>query len=206
MKRTKLVVWDCDNTLWDGTVFYKDKENVKIKPGTKEALKELNKRSIKNTICSKNYNKDVENFLKKFGIDKYFEKPEVGWGLKSDAIKKLAKEFGVSYDEVLFVDDDAFQRAEVKSQIPEIIIFEATDPLEVLGLESVLPINPTEEDMNRVQLLKEQRNREEAEQSHKGDFKEFLIGCGMVMNVRPIEEDDWERVTQLLNRTNELNA
>lgn len=206
MKRIKVVVWDGDNTLWDGTVFYKDKENIKIKPGTKEALKELDKRSIKSTICSKNYYEDVDNILKKFEIEKYFQHPQIGWGLKSDAIRKLAKEFQVSFDEMLFVDDDPFQRAEVKSQIPEINIFDASDPLDVLGLESVMPLNATEEDRKRVQLLKEQRDREQAEKSHKGDFKDFLMQCDMVMTVRPIEEEDWPRVTQLLNRTNELNA
>ena len=201
-----MVVWDGDNTLWDGTVFYKDKDNVKIKPGTKEALKELGKRGIKSTLCSKNYHEDVENILKKFEIEKYFEYPEVGWGLKSEAIKKLAKEFNVSYDEMLFVDDDPFQRAEVKSQIPDIHIFEAADPLDVLGLEEVMPLNATEEDKKRVRLLKEQRNREEAEKSHKGDFKDFLVQCGMEMTLRPVEEEDWPRICQLLNRTNELNA
>ena len=206
MKMIKVVVWDGDNTLWDGTVFYKDKENVRIKPGTKEALKELDKRGIKSTICSKNYYEDVESILKKFEIEKYFENPQVGWGLKSDAIKKLAAEFNVAHDEMLFVDDDPFQRAEVKSQIPEISIFEANDPIDVLSLEGVMPLNATDEDKKRVQLLKEQRNREEAEKGHKGDFKDFLKECGMVMTVRPVEEEDWARVCQLLNRTNELNA
>ncbi len=206
MKRIKLVVWDGDNTLWDGTVFYKDKENVRIKPGTKEALKELDKRGIKSTICSKNYYEDVDNILKKFEIEKYFQHPQIGWGLKSDAIRKIAGLFNAPFDEILFVDDDPFQRAEVKSQIPEINIFDATDPLDVLGLESVIPLNATEEDKKRVQLLKEQRSREQAEKSHEGDFKEFLMQCDMVMTVRPIEEGDWPRVTQLLNRTNELNA
>src|SRR3989338_1732396 len=120
MKRIKLVVWDADNTLWDGTVFYKDKENVAIKPGTKEALKELDKRGIKNTICSKNYYEDVAKILKKFEIEKYFEHSQVGWGLKSDAIKKLKDIFNANFDEMIFVDDDPFQRAEVKSQIPQI--------------------------------------------------------------------------------------
>src|SRR3989344_641319 len=114
MKKIKLVVWDADNTLWDGTVFYKDKENVKIKPGTKEALKELDKRGIKNTICSKNYYEDVDNILKKFEIGKYFEEPQIGWGLKSDAIRKIAGIFKAEFDEILFVDDDPFQIAEVK--------------------------------------------------------------------------------------------
>src|SRR3989338_2813591 len=124
MKRIKLVIWDADNTLWDGTVFYRDKENVKLKPGTKEALKELDKRGIKSTICSRNYLEDVATTLKKFEIEKYFDNSQIGWGLKSDAIKKLASIYNVDYGEMVFVDDDAFQRAEVMSQIPNINIFE----------------------------------------------------------------------------------
>ena len=49
MPKIKLVIWDADNTLWDGTVYYSDKEKVKLKPGTEAALKELTKRGIKNT-------------------------------------------------------------------------------------------------------------------------------------------------------------
>jgi len=206
MKRIKVVVWDADNTLWDGTVFYKDKENVKLKPGTKEALKELDKRGIKSTICSKNYYEDVENILEEFQISKYFEHPQVGWGLKSDAIKKLAGMFNVEHDEMVFVDDDPFQRAEVGSQLPDINIFDLSDPIDVLSLEGVMPENATHEDNKRIQILKEQRNREEAEKSHKGDYKDFLKQCNMVMTIRHSEEKDWPRVCQLLNRTNELNA
>ena len=39
MPKIKLVVWDLDNTLWDGTVYYSDKNNVKLKPGAKEELR-----------------------------------------------------------------------------------------------------------------------------------------------------------------------
>ncbi|MAG92119.1 hypothetical protein CMO83_05580 [Candidatus Woesearchaeota archaeon] len=206
MKRTKVVIWDADNTLWDGTVFYKDKENIKIKPGVKEALKELDKRGIKSTICSKNYYEDVESVLKKFEIDKYFQHTQVGWGLKSDAIKKLAGIFNVDYDEMIFVDDDPFQRAEVLSQIPDINAIMLQDPLDILGLESVMSANATGEDKKRIQILKEHRNRKEAEQSFKGDYKDFLKQCDMVMTIRHVQEQDWPRVCQLLNRTNELNA
>ncbi|MBI2653381.1 HAD-IIIC family phosphatase [Candidatus Woesearchaeota archaeon] len=206
MKQIKLVVWDADNTLWNGTVFYKDKENIKIKLGTKEALKELDKRGIKSTICSKNYYEDVDSMLKKFEIDEYFENLQIGWGLKSDAIRKLAGMYNINHDEILFIDDDPFQRAEVQSQMPSINAIGLDDPLDVLALDEVQPLNATAEDKKRVQLLKEQRNREQAEKEHKGDFKEFLIHCSMAMTVRHIEEKDWERVCQLINRTNELNA
>ena len=112
MPKIKLVVWDLDNTLWNGTVYYGDKESIKLKPGTKEALKELSKRNIKNTICSKNYYEDVEVMLEKFEIKKFFDSAEVNWGLKSDNIKKLIKKYNVLPNEVCFVDDYGFLKTE----------------------------------------------------------------------------------------------
>jgi len=206
MPKIKLVVWDLDNTLWNGTVYYTDKNSVKLKPGTEAALKELTKRGIKNTICSKNYYEDVEKILDKFEIKKFFDSAEVNWGLKSDNIRKLINRYNVHPSEVCFVDDDPFQRAEVLSQIPDLNVIELGDPLEILSLHHFKLENETEEDKERVKILKEQRNREEAEKNHKGEYKEFLNSCDIKMSIRPVEEKDWERVVQLFNRTNELNT
>lgn len=206
MSGIKLVIWDADNTLWNGTVYYKDKDNVTLKPGTGAALKEITKRGIKNTLCSKNYYEDVEKTLDKFEIKKYFDSPEVNWELKSDNIKKLIKKFNVLPSEVCFVDDDPFQRAEVLSQIPNLNAIELKDPLDILNLPEFRLENETEEDKERVKLLKEQRNREEAEKNNKDDYNEFLKNCNINMLIRPIEEKDWERVVQLFNRTNDLTT
>lgn len=206
MKKIKLVIWDADNTLWDGTVYYTDKEAVKIKPGTKAALKELDKRGIASTMCSKNNYEDVEPMLKKFGIEKYFKESQIGWGLKSEAIKKLAKIFNISFEEILFIDDEPFQRAEVLSQIPELNVIELTDPIDVLNIEGVKPDHETKEDKKRVQILKQARDREEAEKDNRGDYKKFLYQCNIKMTARNLKKQDWPRVVQLLNRTNELNA
>lgn len=205
-KKIKLVIWDADETLWEGSVYYTDRETIKIKPGTQAALKELDKRGITNTLCSKNNYEDVEGMLKKFQIDKYFKEPQIGWGLKSEAIKKLADIFKVSFDEILFIDDDPFQRAEVLSQIPDLLAIELTDPIDILDINGIKPGKETEEDKKRIQILKEDRNRQKAESVHKGDYHSFLKQCNIKMTVRGIKEDDWLRVVQLLNRTNELNA
>lgn len=205
-KKIKLVIWDADDTLWNGTVFYTDKEAIQIKPGTESALKELDKRGIINTLCSKNDYKDADAMLKKFEIDKYFKEPQIGWGLKSEAIKKLADIFKCSFEEILFIDDDPFQRAEVASQIANLNIIELTDPIDVLNIPGVRPDNETEEDRNRTQILKEDRDRREAEKAHGVDYRNFLRQCDIKMTVREIADDDWPRVVQLLNRTNELNA
>lgn len=206
MTKIKLVIWDLDNTLWNGTVYYKDKDAVMLKPGTKAALKELSKREIACSICSKNYIEDAEGALEKFEIKKYFEYPQIGWGHKSESIRKIAKYFNLPFGQILFIDDDAFQRAEVLSQIPELNVIELADPIDVLNIEGIIPENPTNIDLQRVKILKEQRDREQAESRHSGDYKEFLRNCELEMRIRKIKEADWPRVIQLLNRTNELNA
>src|SRR3989344_3134684 len=206
MPKIKLVIWDADNTLWNGTVYYKDRDSIKLKPGTQVALKEITKRGIINTICSKNYYEDVEKTLDKFEIKKFFDSPEINWGLKSENIQKLIKKFNVKPEEVCFVDDDPFQRAEVMSQIPNLKTIELGDPLDILNLTEFRLDNETEEDKERVKMLKEQRNREEAEKNNKGDYKEFLKSCNIKMLIRPVKNEDWERVVQLFNRTNDLTT
>jgi len=206
MPRIKLVIWDLDNTLWDGTVFYKDKEAINIKPGTKAALKELDKRGISSAVCSKNDYKDGEEMLHHFDLMKYFKELKIGWDLKSKAILELIEKFHVQPEETLFVDDDAFQRAEVQNTIPGINVLELKDPLDVLDVPGIRPENATEVDSKRVFILKQQRDREEAEKSFSGSYKDFLETCAIRMRARFANEADLPRVVQLLNRTNELNA
>mgnify|MGYP001569789900 CR=1 FL=1 len=62
MPQIKLVVWDLDNTLWDGSVYYTDKNNIKLKPGTKEALKELTNLSFV-IILPKKTGKGVDDHI-----------------------------------------------------------------------------------------------------------------------------------------------
>lgn len=205
-QKIKLVVWDADNTLWDGSVYYTDKKAVQIKPGTQAALKELDKRGIINTLCSKNEYKDVEAMLKKLNIDHYFKKPQVGWGLKSEAIKKLHKLFRTPYEQMIFIDDDPFQKAEVNSQIPDLKTISLSDPIDILNVKGIKPEKQTDEDRQRVRILKQQRDREQAEKNFGGNYKDFLRRCKIKMIIRKIKAKDWPRVIQLLNRTNELNA
>lgn len=205
-KKIKLVIWDADETLWNGSAYYTDKEAIKIKSGTKETLKELDKRGIINVLCSKNNYSDIDEMLKKFGIEKYFKELQIGWGLKSDAIKKIVKDFGFSFNEMLFIDDDSFQIAEVKSQIPDLNMISLSDPIDVFNINGIKVKNETDEDRRRIQIIKDDRNRNEAERNNRIDYKEFLCQCNIKMLIREIKENDWERVVQLLNRTNELNA
>jgi len=193
----KLIAWDLDNNLWTGVAYYTDKDTIRLKKGAKQVLKEINNLGLLNAACSRNNTEDAMKLLEKFGIKKYFTAFKIGWGLKSDYLKELSRELKVPLSQILFLDDDAFQRAEVeKSTGIKTAYFD--NLLELLDHLNI--------DKGRIKVLKEHEGRLTAEHEFKGDFKGFLNSCNIEMRVREAVEDDLPRVVQLLNKTNELNA
>ncbi|VVB75545.1 Acid Phosphatase [Candidatus Tiddalikarchaeum anstoanum] len=193
----KIVIWDLDNTLWNGSVYYDDRDKITLKKGAASVLKELTKRDIKNVICSRNNEDDAVKLLEKFDILKFFSAKRIGWGVKSLYVKELLNEFKVSPIEALFVDDDIFQREEVSQTtgVKSVFFNNIIDLLPYLNVEN-----------DRVEIIKQQEDRVCAEKEYNGDFFDFLKSCNLVMTVRRAKPEDLERVAQLIARTNELNA
>ena len=90
MQKIKLVVWDLDNTLWNGTVYYSDKDSISLKPGTKEALKELSKIVKKKiviiipyfTVQGKDLYTNFNEFIRKYGFKIYLPVREINIPVK----------------------------------------------------------------------------------------------------------------------------
>src|SRR4030067_1595069 len=80
-KTLKCVVWDLDNTLWDGVLLESD--SVRLKPGIAEVIRILDERGILHSIASRSDPEAAANSLRRLGIAPYFLFPEIGWGGKS---------------------------------------------------------------------------------------------------------------------------
>ena len=83
MKESKCIIWDLDNTIWDG-VLLEDK-NVTLKEDISEIIKEIDKRGILQSIASKNNHEDAIKKLRK--ISPAFKGDEIF----SDRIEKVAE-------------------------------------------------------------------------------------------------------------------
>ena len=59
--KIKLVVWDLDDTFWQGTI---SEETVEIPEENRALLKTLTDIGIVNSICSKNDSTQVTQYLK----------------------------------------------------------------------------------------------------------------------------------------------
>lgn len=74
--KIKLVIWDLDETFWQGTF---SEGNVEIPQEIRQLIVQLTDTGIINSICSKNDAAPVMEYLKKQGLDEYFVFPSINW-------------------------------------------------------------------------------------------------------------------------------
>src|SRR5207244_242639 len=92
----KCVVWDLDNTIWDGILL--EDETVRPNRGAIEVIRTLDGRGILSSVASKNdWTLAVEK-MKEIGIEEYVLFPQIGWSSKSDGIKSIAEELNIDVD------------------------------------------------------------------------------------------------------------
>lgn len=192
MLKIKLVIWDADETLWEGKLIY---GNVYLKNETAEVLKQLNKLGIIQVICSKNDKEPLELELKKFNIDKYFNSIYASWEPKNFVIKDILQKYNIEPEETLFIDDETINREEIKQLVGCHVDFDS-------DLFNIMKYFDTD----RLLLMKQERRRQTAQNEFRGTFEEFLENSGMVFEIKKGHTGMLTRITNLANRTNELNA
>ena len=108
-KTAKCVVWDLDNTLWNGILIEEGLQALTLKPGVVDVIKALDSRGILQSVVSKNNAADGLQALEAFGISEYFLYPQISWGPKSEGIRSIARKLNIGMDTFLFVDDSQFE-------------------------------------------------------------------------------------------------
>src|ERR1035437_9176933 len=197
----KCVVFDLDQTLWTGVLL---EGEVSLKAGVREVLATLNSRGILLSVASKNSWEHAHEKLVSLGIDEYFLFPQINWGRKSDSLKCIAKEVDIGIDTLLFVDDNAFDRDEVTAALPQVEVLDETelnrlpDHLRLKGATSA-------EAKARRQMYRQAIARSDAAKEFGEDYLGFLRSCKIRLEIRPLDAADIERVSELAQRTNQLN-
>ncbi|MGH7011612.1 MAG: hypothetical protein ACREEX_12325, partial [Caulobacteraceae bacterium] len=73
--KVKALVWDLDQTLWDGVLGEDGVEGVKIRPQAVRAIKALDERGVLQSIASKNDPAEALAALRRFELDCFFLHP-----------------------------------------------------------------------------------------------------------------------------------
>jgi FkbH-like protein len=203
-RKIKCVVWDLDNTVWNGILI--EDTDIKINRKALEVIKELDNRGILQSIASKNDNDTAMEKLKEFGIEEYFIYPQINWGPKSESVDIIAKSINIGIDTIAFIDDQIFELEEVNYTHPSVLCIDAAKIEEILEMDEMKPVFITEDTKLRRSMYMNDIKRNKIEEKFNGSKEEFLASLNMSLNITEAEEKDLMRVEELTVRTHQLNA
>ena len=212
----KVVVVDCDNTLWDGVVGELGAGGVRFDAqhtDLHQTLKRLAERGVLVCLCSKNEASDVwqvfetrEDFV--LSRDDLVASA-VNWEPKADNLRQLASRLNLGLDSFVFLDDNPVECASVRAHCPEVLTLEW--PLEADRARRLLrhvweldANTGTKEDERRTELYRDEFQRQELKDETLS-FTEFIESLELVVDIRPLTDDDVKRASQLTLRTNQFN-
>lgn len=218
----KLVIVDLDDTLWGGILGDEGIKNIRLGGHDpigeafvdfQKALKTLTNKGILLGIVSKNdealalevVNQHPEMILR----EKDFAGWRINWQDKAQNIIDLASELNLGLQSVVFVDDNPVERARVKESLSEVYVPEwPQDKMlyasTLLGLSCFdMPvISP--EDFKRSAMYVSDRERKNLKLS-LNSYDDWVKTLETKVQVEGINSCNIQRVTQLLNKTNQMN-
>ncbi|GAB7105782.1 HAD-IIIC family phosphatase [Streptomyces phaeofaciens JCM 4814] len=199
------MVWDLDNTLWDGVLL---EESGAVVPRSEvvDLIRRLDRRGILHSIASRNDRQAAMERLGELGLDDMFVYPQIGWNPKSSSLREVARSLNVGIDALAFVDDEPFERAEVAHALPGVLCLAPEDLAGALDLPELTPRFVTDESARRRDMYRSQTVREEQERTFAGTPEEFLAELKMEFTIRRAGLDDLQRAEELTVRTNQLNS
>jgi FkbH-like protein len=203
-RKIKCVVWDLDHTLWEGVLVEDGPGGVRLKDGIVAVIEDLDRRGILQSVASKNSPEDAAQALRKFKLDEYFLCPQISWQPKSQGLQAIRQQLNLGMDSILFVDDSEFERQEVQGACPEIRTLDSLHYRTVPEREDCqVPV--TAESRERRKLYQVEASRQHLAQSFSHDYMAFLRHCQIQLTVRPLSEENLQRVHELTQRTNQMN-
>lgn len=200
----KCLVWDLDNTLWNGVLLENDK--VTLRKNAIDIIQTLDSRGILQSIASKNEYSYAMSKLEEFGLQEYFIYPQVNWNSKATSVKKIAELINISTDTIAFIDDQLFELEQVKFSLPEVCCINAKNLASLLKMPEMNPRFITEDSQNRRLIYISDIKRKKAESEFIGPQEDFLATLQMHFSICDAKEDDLQRAEELTVRTHQLNT
>jgi FkbH-like protein len=220
-KSKKCLVLDLDNTLWGGVIGDDGVQNLILGRDHpvgeafldfQRYVKDLQRRGVILAVCSKN---EIENAKEGFSHPDSILKVEdfsafkVNWNPKPESIREIASELNIGLDSLVFVDDNPAERALVADQLPEVAVPDVGADVsrfaEALEREHYFEVDKVvQDDLNRSAYYNANGQRS-SYQSGFRDYDEFLASLEMTAEIASFSSVYLERITQLINKTNQFN-
>ncbi len=212
----KVIVLDCDNTLWAGVCGEGGVAAVSVGPGYRAMQEFIANQSSQGKViclCSKNVESDVwdifdhhpDMLLKRNQIVGY----RINWSPKSQNLRELAQELNLGLDSFIFLDDNPVECAEVRANCPDVLTLQAPSRGEdwpgflqhVWAFDQLIV---TDQDRGRAASYLQNVQREAIRKESAG-LDDFLAKLDLRVDIAPPTPVKMQRVAQLTERTNQFN-
>jgi FkbH-like protein len=211
----KVLVLDCDDTLWRGIVGEDGVDGISI-PTTFAKVQrfaaEIQAKGALICLASKNVESDVlEVFEKRSDMILKLEQivaHRINWEAKSRNVASLARVLNLGLDSFVYIDDSPVECARMRAELPQVVTLQIPPDHEIEKFLSHLwtfdKIAVTTEDTRRTNMYRENAARQELEESTT-DIAEFIASLGVIIDIGPPDDEEWQRLAQLTQRTNQFN-
>ena len=220
-KTSKCLVLDLDNTLWGGEIGDDGVEGILIGNDNPQGeaycdfqkyIKKLHDRGIILSVCSKNnFDRAQLGFAHKDSVLKLddFSSFVANWQPKSDNIDTITRELNIGLDSIVFIDDNPAERNLVESQLSSVRVpnlgRSIVDYILHIDRNNFFePISISSDDLQRNLYYKSNKVRE-VEVGKFKSFEDYLLSLRMQAEVSSFSRPYLERITQLINKTNQYN-
>lgn len=218
----KVLICDLDNTLWGGVVGDDGMENLQIGHGLGIGkvyaeiqlwVRKLRERGIIVCVVSKNdeavargpFVHHPDMVLRLDDIAVFI----ANWDNKADNVRRVQSILQIGYDQMVFLDDNPFERAMVRENVEGICVPELPDdPAEWLDYLAAQNLFETasvgKADAERTAQYQAEQRRQSTAQKFT-DEAAFLASLQMKAKVEGFTPFNTPRVAQLTQRSNQFN-
>jgi len=204
LAKTKLLLIDFDNTLWEGVMA--DGEVIQHKDRQAKLL-ELKSAGILLAAVSKNSLENIRWDEMLLSPDD-FVALKINWNPKAQSIKELASELNLGISSFVFLDDSPQERAQIETAIPEV---HSLDPniaetwQQLMHMLSFPNTQQTEEAKQRTELYQKQAKRA-ALREESVDYPSMMAALELKASFYPATSKHLTRIYELVGRTNQFNT
>ncbi len=217
----KVLLLDCDNTLWGGVIAEDGISKIKIgEEGEglafyefQKAIKKLKDQGVIIILVSKNIKKDVfkvfkehrSMILKQKDIGAY----KINWLDKSKNIQDISKELNLNMDSFVFWDDNPIEREKVRIRLKNVEVIEPDEDIsnwskQLLEYDKFSKFSFTENDYNRTKQYQIRHKFINDKKNYKSEI-DYLKSIKIKLKIVKINNGNIDRAVQMCQRTNQFN-
>jgi FkbH-like protein len=200
----KLIIWDLDDTLWQGTLA--DGDAVTLHTHRAEMIRAFNAKGVVSSICSKNDFETAKAKLVELELWDEFVFPHIAFTPKPEAIRAIVEDMQLRPANVLFVDDNAVNLGEVRHCLPDIQTLDITAAHADAHLAGLLALQTGKRSRIHDYRMLERKQRDRGAAPALSN-EDFLRSCA-IEACAPFLMDNLDfagRIAELINRSNQLN-